>query len=137
MANAWEPFLATLTAPGDCNVKEAAIYGLEGGLWVSTPGLASITAAQIQLLTSKNPGDQESMFTNGVILGDHRCTLVRNELDLNGLLVISTKGKPSYSIGITLSEKALVMVMGKEGQKAGGLLTRSKETTDHLRRSKY
>ncbi|XP_015424700.1 PREDICTED: profilin-1 [Myotis davidii] len=95
--------------------------------------------AEIGVLVGKDRG---SMFVNGLTIGGQKCSVIRDSLLQDGehsmdLRTKSTGGAPTFNIGIAMTAKALVLLMGKEGTHGGTLNKKCYEMASHLRRSQY
>uniref|UniRef100_A0A674JVV3 Profilin n=1 Tax=Terrapene triunguis TaxID=2587831 RepID=A0A674JVV3_9SAUR len=104
-----------------------------GGSWVLSP------PAEVNALVAK---DRSSMFVNGLTLGGQKCSVIRDSLHVEGeftmdLRTKSTGGTPTYNIAVCMTNKTIVLVMGKEGIHGGCVNKKCFEMANHLRRSQY
>ncbi|XP_039355801.1 profilin-1 [Mauremys mutica] len=137
----WNSYIDNLMADGTC--QDAAIVGYKDApsVWAATPGkiLASITPAEVNVLMSK---DRSGLFVNGVTLGGQKCSVIRDSLHVDGentmdLRTKSTGGAPTFNITACMTNKTIVLVMGKEGIHGGCVNKKCFEMASHLRRSQY
>lgn len=128
-------------ADGSC--QDAAIVGYTDAkyVWASFAGgtFANITPEEIDVLIGK---DREGFFTSGLTLGNKKCSVIRDSLQIDGdwTMDIRTKsqgGEPTYNISVGRAGKALVFVMGKEGVHGGQLNKKSFQMAEYLRKSGY
>ncbi|XP_067412485.1 profilin-1 [Emydura macquarii macquarii] len=137
----WSCYIDNLMADGTC--QDAAIVGYKDtpAVWAATPGktLANITPAEVNALVAK---DRSSLFVNGLTLGGQKCSVIRDSLQVEGeftmdLRTKSTDGTPTYNIAACMTNKTIVLVMGKEGIHGGCVNKKCFEMANHLRRSQY
>ncbi|XP_026179088.1 profilin-2 isoform X1 [Mastacembelus armatus] len=137
----WQSYVDNLMADGSC--QDAAIVGYTDAkyVWASFLGgtFANITPDEIDVLIGK---DREGFFTSGLILGNKKCSVIRDSLQIDGdwTMDIRTKsqgGEPTYNISVGRAGKALVFVMGKEGVHGGQLNKKAFQMADYLRKSGY
>ncbi|KAK7889358.1 hypothetical protein WMY93_024918 [Mugilogobius chulae] len=137
----WQSYVDNLMADGSC--QDAAIVGYTDAkyVWASHAGgtFTNITPEEIDVITGK---DREGFFTSGLTLGNKKCSVIRDSLqvDSDWTMDIRTKsqgGEPTYNISVGKAGKALVFVMGKEGIHGGSLNKKSFTMADYLRRSGY
>ncbi|XP_062456879.1 profilin-1 isoform X1 [Rhea pennata] len=120
----WAPYVESLMADGTC--QDAAIVGYKDtpAVWAATPGktFANITAAEVSALVAKERG---GLLVNGLTLGGQRCSVIRDSLLVEGehsmdLRTKSAAGAPTFNITAAITNKTIVLVMGKEGVHGGG-----------------
>uniref|UniRef100_UPI0037E70BB8 profilin-2 isoform X1 n=1 Tax=Semicossyphus pulcher TaxID=241346 RepID=UPI0037E70BB8 len=137
----WQSYVDNLMSDGSC--QDAAIVGYTDAkyVWASSVGgtFANITPEEIDVLIGK---DREGFFTSGLTLGNKKCSLIRDSLqvDSDWTMDIRTKsqgGEPTYNVSVGRAGKALVFVMGKEGVHGGGLNKKAFQMADYLRKSGY
>jgi len=137
----WQTYVDTLMADGSC--QDAAIVGYADAkyVWASFPGgtFVNITSEEIDTLVGK---DREAFFTSGMTLGQKKCSVIRDSLqiDTDWTMDIRTKsqgGEPTYNVSVGRANKVLVIVMGKEGIHGGQLNKKAFSMADYLRRSGY
>ncbi|GAB0201168.1 hypothetical protein GRJ2_002582400 [Grus japonensis] len=137
----WAPYVETLLADGTC--QDAAIVGYRDtpAVWAAAPGktFANITPAEVQVLVGKERGP---LLVNGLTLGGLRCSVIRDSLLVEGehsmdLRTKSSAGAPTFNITATITNKTIVLVMGKEGVHGGCVNKKCYEMANHLRRSQY
>ncbi|KAM9597073.1 profilin-1 isoform 2-T2 [Trichechus inunguis] len=137
----WNAYVDSLMADGTC--QDAAIVGYKDSpcVWAAVPGktLANITAAEVAVLLSK---DRSGIFVNGLTLGGQKCSVIRDSLLQEGensmdLRTKSTGGAPTYNVSVTMTDRTLVLVMGKEGVHGGSINKKCYEMASHLRRAHY
>ncbi|XP_074991204.1 profilin-1 isoform X2 [Calonectris borealis] len=132
----WAPYVDTLLADGTC--QDAAIVGYRDtpAVWAAAPGK---TFANITVLVGKERGP---LLVNGLTLGGLRCSVIRDSLLVEGehsmdLRTKSSAGAPTFNITATITNKTIVLVMGKEGVHGGCVNKKCYEMANHLRRSQY
>ncbi|XP_034559354.1 profilin-2-like [Notolabrus celidotus] len=137
----WQNYVDNLMSDGSC--QDAAIVGYTDAkyVWASFSGgtFANVTAEEIDVIVGK---DREAFFTSGMTLGNKKCSVIRDSLNIDGdwTMDIRTKsqgGEPTYNISVGRAGKALVFVMGKEGIHGGQLNKKSFTMADYLRKSGY
>ncbi|KAM8888728.1 profilin-2-like isoform X1 [Synchiropus splendidus] len=137
----WQSYVDNLMADGSC--QDAAIVGYTDAkyVWASFGGgtFANITPDEIDVLIGK---DREGFFTCGLTLGNKKCSVIRDSLnvDTDWTMDIRTKsqgGEPTYNVTVGRAGKALVFVMGKEGVHGGNLNQKAFQMADYLRKSGY
>ncbi|KAM6963279.1 profilin-2-like isoform 1-T1 [Aplochiton taeniatus] len=137
----WQTYVDSLMADGSC--QDSAIVGYMDAkyVWASFPGgtFANITVDEIDTIVGK---DREGFFTSGLTLGNKKCSVIRDSLQMDGdwTMDIRTKsqgGEPTYNVSIGRAGKALVLVMGKEGVHGGQLNKKAYHMAEYLRKSGY
>ncbi|XP_020494907.1 profilin-2 isoform X1 [Labrus bergylta] len=137
----WQSYVDNLMNDGSC--QDAAIVGYHDAkyVWSSFSGgtFANITPEEIDVLIGK---DREAFFTSGMTLGNKKCSVIRDSLQIDGdwTMDIRTKsqgGEPTYNVSVGRAGKALVVVMGKEGVHGGQLNKKAFQMADYLRKSGY
>nr|XP_020452444.1 profilin-2 isoform X2 [Monopterus albus] len=137
----WQSYVDNLMADGSC--QDAAIVGYTDAkyVWASFVGgiFANITPEEIDVLVGK---DREGFFTGGLTLGDKKCSVIRDSLQIDGdwTMDIRTKsqgGEPTYNVSVGRAGKVLVLVMGKEGVHGGGLNKKAYSMAKYLRDSGF
>ncbi|XP_051231916.1 profilin-2 isoform X1 [Dicentrarchus labrax] len=137
----WQSYVDNLMADGSC--QDAAIVGYTDAkyVWASYAGgtFANITPEEIDVLIGK---DREGFFTSGMTLGNKKCSVIRDSLQIDSdwTMDIRTKsqgGEPTYNITVGRASKALVFVMGKEGVHGGQLNKKAFQMAEYLRKSGY
>ncbi|XP_072245461.1 profilin-2-like [Leuresthes tenuis] len=121
----WVEYLSSLLIKDAC--QDAAVVGHTENkyVWASTEGsiFASITPSEIDRLVGK---DRQELFINGLTLGSKKCSVIRDELLVDGVhtMDIRTKGEggeAKYNISVGWSLSALVLLKGNEGVHGGVL----------------
>ncbi|CAI5685204.1 profilin-2 isoform X1 [Oreochromis niloticus] len=137
----WQSYVDNLMADGSC--QDAAIVGYADAkyVWASFVGgtFANITPEEIDVLVGK---DREGFFTSGLTLGNKKCSVIRDSLQIDNdwTMDIRTKsqgGEPTYNVSVGRAAKALVIVMGKEGVHGGQLNKKAFQMSEYLRKSGY
>ncbi|XP_071381965.1 profilin-2-like isoform X2 [Centroberyx affinis] len=137
----WQSYVETLMADGSC--QDSAIVGYTDAkyVWASFPGgtFVNITSEEIDVLVGK---DREGFFTSGLTLGNKKCSVIRDSLQIDGdwTMDIRTKsqgGEPTYNVSVGRAGKVLVFVMGKEGVHGGGLNKKAYSMAKYLRDSGF
>ncbi|XP_071381964.1 profilin-2-like isoform X1 [Centroberyx affinis] len=137
----WQSYVETLMADGSC--QDSAIVGYTDAkyVWASFPGgtFVNITSEEIDVLVGK---DREGFFTSGLTLGNKKCSVIRDSLQIDGdwTMDIRTKsqgGEPTYNVSVGRAGKALVLVMAKEGVHGGQLNKKAFQMAEYLRKSGY
>lgn len=137
----WQSYVDNLMADGCC--QDSAIVGYTDAkyVWASHTGgtFCNITSQEIDTLIGK---DKDSIFTCGLTLGSKKCSVLRDNLQVDGdwTMDIRTKsqgGEPTYNISVGKAGKVLVLVMGKEGVHGGGLNKKAFTMAKYLRDSGF
>ncbi|TSL47732.1 Profilin-2 [Bagarius yarrelli] len=137
----WGSYVDNLLADGSC--QEAAIVGYTDAkyVWASSEGgtFSGITPDEIDCIIGK---DRQGFFTNGLVLGKKKCSVIRDSLQVDGdwTMDIRTKsqgGEPTYNVSIGRAGKVLVIVMGKEGTHGGNLNQKAFAMAEYLRKVGY
>lgn len=137
----WQSYVDNLMGDGSC--QDAAIVGYMDAkyVWASYVGgtFANITPDEIDVVIGK---DREGFFTSGLTLGNKKCSVIRDSLQIDGdwTMDIRTKsqgGEPTYNVTVGRAGKALVFVMGKEGVHGGQLNKKAFQMAEYLRKSGY
>ncbi|XP_071344138.1 profilin-2 isoform X2 [Trachinotus anak] len=137
----WQSYVDNLKADGSC--QEAAIVGYTDAkyVWASSAGgsFANITPEEVDVLIGK---DREGFFTSGLTLGNKKCSVIRDSLNVEGdwTMDIRTKsqgGEPTCNVSVGKAGKVLVLVMGKEGVHGGGLNKKAYSMAKYLRDSGF
>ncbi|XP_030583353.1 profilin-2 isoform X2 [Archocentrus centrarchus] len=137
----WQSYVDNLMADGSC--QDAAIVGYTDAkyVWASFLGgiFANITPEEIDVLVGK---DREGFFTSGLTLGNKKCSVIRDSIQIDGdwTMDIRTKsqgGEPTYNVSVGRAAKVLVLVMGKEGVHGGGLNKKAYSMAKYLRDSGF
>ncbi|XP_029503550.1 profilin-2-like [Oncorhynchus nerka] len=137
----WQGYVDNLMADGSC--QDTAIVGYTDAkyVWASFPGgtFVNITVEEIDIIVGK---DREAFFCGGLTLGQKKCSVIRDSLHADGdwTMDIRTKsqgGEPTYNVSIGKADKALVLVMGKEGVHGGQLNKKAFTMAEYLRKSGY
>uniref|UniRef100_I3J2Y7 Profilin n=1 Tax=Oreochromis niloticus TaxID=8128 RepID=I3J2Y7_ORENI len=120
----WQSYVDNLMADGSC--QDAAIVGYADAkyVWASFVGgtFANITPEEIDVLVGK---DREGFFTSGLTLGNKKCSVIRDSLQIDN----------DWTMDIRT--KILVLVMGKEGVHGGGLNKKAYSMAKYLRDSGF
>ncbi|XP_043926534.1 profilin-2 [Protopterus annectens] len=137
----WKSYVDNLMHDGTC--QEAAIVGYKDAkyVWAASEGSCfwSISPAEIDIIVGK---DRESFFTQGIVLGGKKCSVIRDCLYIESdcTMDVRTKscsGEPTYNISIGRAGSVLVLTMGKEGVHGGGLNKKSYNMAKYLRDSGF
>ncbi|XP_058493618.1 profilin-2 isoform X1 [Solea solea] len=137
----WQSYVDNLMADGSC--QDAAIVGYTDAkyVWASHGDgtFANVTPEEIDVLIGK---DREGFFTSGMTLGNKKCSVIRDSLNIDGdwTMDIRTKsqgGEPTYNVSVGKAGKAMVFVMGNEGIHGGQLNKKAYTMADYLRKSGY
>lgn len=141
MASGWKCYVDNLMHDGTC--QEAAIVGYKDAkyVWAATQGscFENISPSEIDIVTGK---DRESFYTQGIMLGGKKCSVIRDGLysETECTMDVRTKssaGEPTYNIAIGRAAHVLVLAMGKEGVHGGGLNKKSYNMAKYLRDSGF
>ncbi|KAG9338995.1 hypothetical protein JZ751_024393 [Albula glossodonta] len=126
------------------NVIDCAIVGCSPGqesVWVSFKDgtFLSITSAEVKALMT---AERSSLFTNGVTLGNIKCTVLRDmlfdsDLGTMDLKTKATENEPTYCISVAKTKLALIFVKGKAESHAGNLNVVVDRTAKNLRSFGY
>ncbi|XP_041647115.1 profilin-2-like isoform X2 [Cheilinus undulatus] len=137
----WQSYVDNLMTDGSC--QDAAIVGYTDAkyVWSSHCGgtFCNITPEEIDVMVGK---DREGFFTSGLTLGNKKCSVIRDSLQIDGdwTMDIRTKsqgGEPTYNVAVGRAGKVLVLVMGKEGVHGGGLNKKAYSMAKYLRDSGF
>ncbi|XP_037743519.1 profilin-1 [Chelonia mydas] len=137
----WSCYIDRLMCDGNC--QDAAIVGYKDTpcVWAATPGktLCNITPAEVNTLIAK---DRSGIFINGVTLGGMKCSVIRDNLFIEGEYTMDLRSKttgeaPTYNITICMTNKAIVLAMGKEGVHGGCVNKQCFDMALHLRNLQY
>ncbi|XP_066565657.1 profilin-2 isoform X2 [Amia ocellicauda] len=137
----WQSYVDSLMADGSC--QDSAIVGYTDAkyVWAATAGgtFNNMTPHEIDVLVGK---DREGFFTSGLTLGQKKCSVIRDSLQVEGdwTMDIRTKsqgGEPTYNVSVGRASKVLVLVMGKEGVHGGGLNKKAYSMAKYLRDSGF
>lgn len=137
----WQSYVESLMAEGTCQDAAIVGYGDAKYVWASLSGgtFANITPAEIDVMVAK---ERYSFFTHGLTLGNKKCSVLRDSLNVDGdwTMDFRTKnqdGGPTYNISVARTDKVLVLVMGKASTHGGVLNKQAYGMADYLRRSGY
>uniref|UniRef100_A0A8C6X9P8 Profilin n=1 Tax=Naja naja TaxID=35670 RepID=A0A8C6X9P8_NAJNA len=94
---------------------------------------------EVNMLVGK---DRSNLFVNRLMLGGQKCSVIRDSLHLDGESIMdlrtkSTGGAPTYNITAAMTNKTIVIVMGKEGVHGGCINKKCFEMANHLWRLQY
>ncbi|XP_064360049.1 profilin-1-like [Dromaius novaehollandiae] len=139
--HSWALYAAGGGTPGPRHVAWL-VRGGPGDAWAPlvTPFLwGGGQAAEVAALVGKDRG---SLLVNGLTLGGQRCSVIRDSLLVEGehsmdLRTKSAAGAPTFNVTATITNKTIVLVMGKEGVHGGCVNKKCYEMAAHLRRSQY
>ncbi|KAM4564659.1 profilin-1 [Fundulus diaphanus] len=139
----WQAYIDTLKTAdqsGMVPVAEAAICGISAGqesVWVSTPGLANITADEIKKLASK---DRSSFAQNGAYIAGTRCRLIRDQLDVDPVFALDLKTAAdadgnTFGVCVGKTKTAIVIVKGTKDASGGQLSAKIFTVVSHLQKA--
>ncbi|KAJ6654918.1 hypothetical protein lerEdw1_006389 [Lerista edwardsae] len=158
----WSCYIDSLMADDTC--QDAAIVGYKDvpSVWAAAPGnpspasrgqcqaarpwpqgltchLPPLQPAEVNVLVGK---ERSGLFVNGLTLGGQKCSVIRDSLHTDGectmdLRTKSSGGAPTFNITAAMTNKTIVLVMGKEGVHGGCVNKKCYEMANHLRRSQY
>ncbi|TRY93626.1 hypothetical protein DNTS_030344 [Danionella cerebrum] len=139
----WDSYVTNLTSSEW--VDDAVIIGLTPGqetVWASAPGgwLSGVTAAEVKKIVDSNRGD---LFASGVTLAGRKCTVLRDNLNMDGQNTMDIKMKITetnqdpLSLTIGRSLKALIIAKGVKDAHGGNVNSPVFTMTAHLRKSQY
>uniref|UniRef100_A0A8C3R403 Profilin n=1 Tax=Cyanoderma ruficeps TaxID=181631 RepID=A0A8C3R403_9PASS len=82
------------------------------------------------------------LLVQGLTLGGLRCSVIRDSLLVEGehsmdLRTKGAAGAPTFNITAAITNKTIVLAMGKEGVHGGCVNKKCYEMANHLRRSQY
>ncbi|XP_078526998.1 profilin-1 [Lissotriton helveticus] len=131
----WQSYITSLE---DASCQEAAIVGYcPFSVWACTPNstLCKITAEEVATLTAK---DRSGMFINGACIGGQKCSLIRDNSEVESDYVMdlktkSTSGDPTVNIAIGRTLTALVVCKAHQGVHGGKLNDKAHNMTKYLR----
>ncbi|XP_014805953.1 PREDICTED: profilin-3-like [Calidris pugnax] len=122
MVDYWTYYLSGILA--DRNVEDVAIVGLSDNehLWAAKPGgvLATISLQEVGLITG---WDRKTFLLTGITVAGKNCSVIRDNLLVDGdnVMDVRSKGSDSRSICIGKTPEALIFLMGKKGVHGGAL----------------
>lgn len=137
----WHCYVDNLMADGSC--QDSAVVGYVDAkyVWAASPGgtFSVVTPPEIDVLVGK---DRQSFFTNGLVLGGKKCSVIRDQLFTDGdftmdLRTKSQSGEATYNVSVGRAGKILVFVMGKEGIHGGALNKKAFLMAKYLRESGF
>ncbi|KAM9142774.1 profilin-1-like [Pangshura tecta] len=137
----WKSYIDHLMADGTC--QDAAIVGYKDvpSVWAAVPDkiFAGISPVEMNVLLGK---DRSLLFVNGLTLGGQKCSVIRDNLMIDGeftmdLRTKSIKGEPTFNITISRTARTLVVLMGKEGIHGGNVNMKCFEMACYLRNAGY
>ncbi|KAL4630778.1 profilin-2 isoform X2 [Arapaima gigas] len=108
----WQGYVDNLMADGSC--QDSAIVGYTDAkyVWAAQSGgtFNNITPQEIDVVVGK---DREGFFTNGLTLGQKKCSVIRDSLLIDGdwTMDIRTKsqgGEPTYNVSVGRAGKGNV-----------------------------
>ncbi|NXI67275.1 PROF3 protein, partial [Anseranas semipalmata] len=108
----------------DRNIEDVAIVGLSDNkcVWVTKPGglLAAISPQEVGLITGE---DRKKFLLTGITIAGKKCSVIRDNLLVEGdsVMDVRSKGSDSRSICIGKTPNALIFLMGKKGVHGGAL----------------
>ncbi|XP_063042619.1 profilin-1 [Engraulis encrasicolus] len=139
----WDSYITNVMA--NDFVMDCAIVGLEPpSIWASQSGgkLANLTAAEMKSLAG-NQTSRQSFMAGGLTLAGVKCTVLRDQLDVDGSYCMDIRTKSSetepdtFSICIAKSNKALVIVKAKKDVHGGKVNKVAFDMAKYLRDSSY
>uniref|UniRef100_A0A3Q2YUJ8 Profilin n=1 Tax=Hippocampus comes TaxID=109280 RepID=A0A3Q2YUJ8_HIPCM len=79
----WQSYVESLMAEGTCQDAAIVGYGDAKYVWASLSGgtFANITPAEIDVMVAK---ERDSFFTQGLTLGNKKCSVLRDSLNVDG-----------------------------------------------------
>ncbi|XP_074839117.1 profilin-1 [Carettochelys insculpta] len=135
----WGSYIDNLMADGSC--QDAAIVGYKDtpSVWAATPGktLGNITPGEVNVLVGK---ERSNLFINGLTLGGLKCSVLRDLLHTEGEFSMDLRTKnqsPTFNITVCMTNKTIVVVMGKEGVHGGTVNKKCFDMAHYLRRLHY
>ncbi|NXS92648.1 PROF3 protein, partial [Jacana jacana] len=108
----------------DRNVEDVAIMALSDNqhVWADKPGglLAAILLQEVGLITG---WDQTIFLLRGITIAGEKCSVIRDNLLVDGdnVMDVRSKGSDSRSICISKILEGLIFLMGKKGIHGGTL----------------
>uniref|UniRef100_UPI00358E8783 profilin-2 n=1 Tax=Myxine glutinosa TaxID=7769 RepID=UPI00358E8783 len=132
----WDAYISSLVADG--TVNDAVIYGLKTRcVWASKAGgdFKSISPNEVDVLTGQ---DRTSLCVNGLTVAGKKCSVIRDNLFLDGdwTMDIRTKsscGEPTYNITIGMSTQVLVCVKANKDVHGGAINFKAFKVAKYLR----
>ncbi|XP_041338863.1 uncharacterized protein LOC121361875 [Pyrgilauda ruficollis] len=125
--------------------------GGAGGLWrspascapsrVGSGGLTRVPPQPAEVAALVGP-ERGPLLVQGLTLGGLRCSVIRDSLLVEGehsmdLRTKGAAGAPTFNITAAITNKTIVLAMGKEGVHGGCVNKKCYEMANHLRRSQY
>ncbi|NXC50695.1 PROF3 protein, partial [Penelope pileata] len=120
--NYWKYYINCILS--DSNIDDAAIVGLSDNkcVWATNPGglLAAISPQEVGLITGQ---DRKTFLLTGITIAGKKCSVIRDNLLVEGddVMDVRSKGSDSRSICVGRTPDALIFLMGKSGVHGGVL----------------
>ncbi|XP_053572063.1 profilin-2-like [Bombina bombina] len=132
----WQDYITNLVDGKTC--EDAAIVGFIGTpcVWASHPGgaIGHITSPQVQTILSD---DRTVVLINGVHIGLLKCSVIRDQLNVQDVYVMEVKTKnpdgPTYNVAVGKTNTALFIAKGAEGVHGGAVYTKVCDMCKYLR----
>ncbi|KAM6279694.1 profilin-3 [Porphyrio hochstetteri] len=118
----WKYYVNSILA--DWNIEDVAIIGLFDNqcVWAAKPGglFAAISPQEVDLIMGQ---DRMMSLLTGITVAGRKCSVIRDNLLVDGdnVMDVRSKGSDSRSICIGKTPKALIFLMGKRGVHGGAL----------------
>ena len=126
-AASWVEYCQALLRTGHCH--RAAIGGVDGELWGSSPNFKSLTSFEIVTL-AKGFDDQEALKASGIILAGKTYEVVTiDSQEMAGRLTAGRRG----GAAVARSKTAVVMATYNQNMVGGDCAEAVKKVADHMR----
>jgi len=125
----WDAYRDNLLAGKNCS--EAAIVGVDGNVWTTSPGLATLNVTQAKaLITGFTNGT--GLQSGGILLGNTKFMYLQSDKDQ----IQGKKGSES-GVSIALCKQCLVIGIYGDGMQAGNCRKAVEAIADYLKNSGY
>lgn len=125
----WDAYRDNLLAGRNCS--DAAIIGLDGNIWTSSPGLAAITPAQAKAIVGGFTNGS-SLQASGIHLGQTKFMFLQSDDQ-------QIQGKKGSTQGVSIAKCNQCVVIGVygDGMQAGNCRKSVEQIADYLKQSNY
>jgi profilin len=118
----WDSYRDTMTGSG--NVKMAAVCGIEGGVWTTSPGF-NITESEIKALLG-GLSNSATFQMNGVTVGGVKYMYLQSD----DTQIQAKKG--ATGVSVAKAGKCLIIGVYGDGQQAGNCRANVERIRDYL-----
>lgn len=131
----WDDYVSVFM--GKPNVADVAIFGLKDRrLWACKceSELGSTTPEQLEVLLGT---DRTTFFMQGVQIGKLRCSVMRDDLDVQVMSLQTKNRDQSASVVVICTEQLIIFLMGKNAVRSNLLLTDVNDTIQGLKSAHF